>query len=293
MKNKFFFISLVLTASLSVCGCEVNSGNGKESSGLINGDTQEEVLNLNNNETTGEEIPEEEELPMTVERYYNQPDAKASKDAEVATFAENADSIVRVEWTAEGDVLSYIYITNRDLTEEEVRSTFEGNMESAKNLIGAIKNEAGVENAAFRHVMKKEDGTVYSDVTFYEDGTFSGTLGGIHVDEEIPMPETVESYYGNPEHAAAKTAELEEIASYTGAVTRIDWKVEGDTFTFIYYFDTVLSQTELDSAAKTEEDNKLGRIDMIKNESGASEVNVGVIYIDASGEEVLNLLLTP
>lgn len=277
MKNKYRIIGLVLTFVLAFCGCEgIDGQNGNPDNG--------EIINEDQTQKTAE-------IPMTIEAYYNQPDIKAAKDKEISALADNASALVKVEWTAEGDVFSYIYTTNTDLTEEEVRDTFNVNRENSKNMIEMLKAESGAEKAAIRFVMKKEDGTVFSDVTFFEDGTYDGTLGGVHVDEETPEPVTVESYFSNAEHATAKTTELDGIASATATIDQIEWKAEGDTFTYIYHFNVVLSAADIETAAQTYEANAQETVDTLKWETGAAAAKVRIIFIDATGEEVYNVLL--
>lgn len=281
MKNKMLIVSLSLVAALTFFGCNSTPLPSEEASPVS---TDESIVSSIESSS--------DEGPMTVEKFYSDPENWAALDEELAEIIKDTPTIPSLVWEAQGDVLSYIYTFNVELSEEEIKSAFTTNLEKAVTDIDVIKTKTGAEKADFRVVLKNVSGDVYMDVTFHEDGTYDGTLSGAQIDEETPEPVTVESFFKDPKNAEKKTDELNEIASYSGsAIAHIDWEAKEDTFTYIYYFNNAPSQSEIDSALKTNEENKQGTIDALLTETGATEAKVRFIFIDRDGNEILNQLI--
>lgn len=104
---------------------------------------------------------------------------------------------------------------------------------------------------------------------------------------------TLEEFYSQPKYQSAIEEQYESMrSSYADTYSDMDYKIEGNTFTYTYTFAEQIDDSNLSAMQKNIGDSlssSVGStIDGIEEESGITGISVQYIYYNNDGTEIFN-----
>lgn len=176
-KNLMLAIVAVMTATV-LAGCGTDSTASKASSEPVqveqaavtdDTDVQADEVEEKTQEAV-EEVAEESKSEMTLEKYFEDNNLKATFDAEINSMKEaNKNAYGDIAWRIDENVLTYeyTYLAATEIDDEGkeyLDTTFQT---TANGILPGMIKEAGIEDIGIRYIFNNPDGSLIYDETFY------------------------------------------------------------------------------------------------------------------------------